>query len=127
MITATILLLIAAVLALSACLIVTFFKLSDAKRELSCAHNLTNARNDEITHLRKVQAQKIDRALFMLVSVRAKRLTDQGKPSVVRCHIDLSDVMHAALSDQSELAIKELRELLAQHIARRVANLSPNT
>ena len=124
MITATILILIAALVAFVCLLIVTRLELSDVKRELACAHNATNARNQEIDHLRQVQAQKIDRALFMLVSMRAKRLTDQGKPSVIRLHIDLSDIMHAALSEPNEVAVTELRELLASHIARRVDTVS---
>ena len=121
MITAAILLLIAAILALSACLVVTRFEMSDVKRELQCAHNSVKAREAEIEHLRVMQAKKIDRALFMLVSIRAKLVNEKGRDrSPVRVTLDLADTMHHALTQQNEIAVAELQELLAQHIARRV-------
>ena len=121
MITATILILIAALVALACWLLATQFELSDVKRERDCAFNSTRAREEEITHLRKVQAHKIDRALFMLVSIRAKRMDSKGLyDTPVRVTLDLADTMHYALTEQNETAIAELRDLLAAHIARRV-------
>lgn len=80
-------------------------------------------RDAEIIHLRTHQAQKIDRALYMLAQVRHDRAVTPP-PQLIRTPFDTHLVLDAAVVDAiargHEAGNTEFRDLLCEHLARRV-------
>lgn len=80
-------------------------------------------RDAEIAHLRTQQAHKIDRALFMLARVRTTR-TDTA---ALRIDLTLEPALADALAQAHEDATSGFREIVAEHLVRRVAKAATVT
>lgn len=87
-------------------------------------------RDAEILHLRTHQAHKIDRALYKLASVRHDRAVTPP-PQLIRTPFDTHIVLDAAVVDAiargHEQGNTEFRDLLCEHLARRVVKTAPVT
>ena len=94
---------------------------------LECESNVLETklanRDAEIAHLRTHQAQKLDRALYMLAQVRHDRAVTPP-PQLIRTPFETRLVLDASLIDTiargHESGNTELRDLLCEHLARRV-------
>lgn len=103
--------------------ILTAGKLSALEAESNVLETKLANRDAEITHLRTQQAHKIDRALFMLAKVRSDRRPTEP-PQPIRTPFATTLVLDACLVDAIALGHEsgntEFRDILAQHLARRV-------
>jgi hypothetical protein len=87
-------------------------------------------RDAEILHLRTHQAHKVDRALYMLAQVRHDRAVTPP-PQLIRTPFDTHLVLDAAVVDAiargHEQGETEFRDLLCEHLARRVVKTATVT
>ena len=92
--------------------------------ELDIAQAKVINRDNEIAHLRTMQARKIDRALFMLAKVRGERLAPSGGLGL---SINLESALADAMARQQGDACLGLREIVSEHLVRRIGETATAT
>lgn len=99
-------------------------KFSAAQTEVDVYAAKLRNRDEEIAHLRGMQARKVDRALFMLAAVRADR-TIKAPPQLFRDPLNVELKLDASLVDAmcaaSEAGESCVGEIIAQHVSRVLA------
>lgn len=99
-------------------------KFSAAQTEVDVYAAKLRNREEEIAHLRGMQARKVDRALFMLAAVRADRAIT-APPQLIRDPLNVDLRLDATLVDAmcaaSEAGESCVGEIIAQHVSRVLA------
>lgn len=103
--------------------ILTAGKLSALEAESNVLETKLANRDAEIAHLRTQHAHKIDRALFMLARVRTTRTPTES----LRIDLTLEPALADALAQAHEDATSGFREIVAEHLVRRVAKAATVT